>query len=61
MLLYFHNLILKNIKDIEYGMKRLKILLIESSGEGNRQNKQGTIFIETIIQNIPELIKSLNT
>lgn len=46
---------------MEYGMKRLKILLIESSGEGNRQNKQGTIFIEIIILNIPELIKSLNT
>ena len=59
MLSYFHNLILKNIKDIENGMKRLKIILIESSGEGNKQ--QGTIFIETIIPNILELIKSVNT
>lgn len=49
------------LQDIEDGMKRLKMFLIGSSGEDNRENGQREIFIETIIQNIPELTKSVNT
>lgn len=37
------------------------MLLIGSSGEDNRENGQRAIFIEPIIQNILELIKSINT
>lgn len=42
-------------------MKRLKMFLIGSSGEDNRENGQREIFIEIIIQNILELTKSVNT
>lgn len=42
-------------------MKRLKMLLTGSSGEDNRGNVHRAKFIETIIQNIPQLIKSINT
>ena len=41
-------------------MKRLKMLLIGSSREDNSENGH-TAMIETIIQNIIELIKSINT
>ena len=42
-------------------MKTLKILLIGSSGEDNRENGHRAKFIEIIIQNIPESINSINT
>lgn len=42
-------------------MKILKMLLIGSSGEDNRENGHKAKFRETIIQNIPELIESINT